>query len=234
MWATPTTGDCQLWYTFSRFKKVRNKYNNNLWTILFAISIHSICCKIYESLLISRLVFSACLFVCCSNGYLICFTLLFLCDSTDFSNFYTSISTSIPVSFSTEILDNLSQIRLSHFVSLGAGQIILLAGINAIEETVGASLPFVEFVQRKPPWMNCKNILSPLLLKAVCVTVAALMQYFLMARFLLDARRGIHLYLFVVKVSNINTKMHMYHVISWGILIFQLNLSYTVRDYFVS
>ena len=131
-----------------------------------------------------------CLFVCCSNGYLICLTLLFLCDSTDFSNFYTSISTSIPVSFSTEILDNLSQIRLSHFVSLGAGQIILLAGINAIEETVGASLPFVEFVQRKPPWMNCKKILSPLLLKAVCVTVAALMQYFLMARFLLDARRG--------------------------------------------
>ena len=92
-----------------------------------------------------------CLFVCCSNGYLICFTLLFLCDSTDFSNFYTSISTSIPVSFSTEILDNLSEIRLSHFVSLGAGQIILLAGINAIEETVGASLPLVEFVQRKPP-----------------------------------------------------------------------------------
>ena len=44
----------------------------------------------------------------------------------------------------------------------------------------------------------------------------------------------IHLYLFVVKLSNINTKMHMYHVISWGILIFQLNLSYTVRDYFVT
>ena len=44
----------------------------------------------------------------------------------------------------------------------------------------------------------------------------------------------IHLYLFVVKVSNINTKMHMYHVISWGIFIFQLNLSYTVRDYFVT
>ena len=43
---------------------IRNKYNNNLWTILFAISIHSICCKIYESLLISRLVFRACLFVC--------------------------------------------------------------------------------------------------------------------------------------------------------------------------
>ena len=28
---------------------------------------------------------------------------------------------------------------------------------------------------------------------------------------------GIYLYLFVVKVYNINTKMHMYHVISWGI-----------------
>lgn len=64
MWATLTTVDFQPSYTFSHFKKVRSKYNNNLWTILFAISIHSICCKIYESLLISRLVFRACLFVC--------------------------------------------------------------------------------------------------------------------------------------------------------------------------
>ena len=79
---------------------------------------------------------------------------------------------------------------------------------------------------------NVKKSLSPLLLKAVCVTVVALMHYFLMAAFCWMLVEGIHLYLFVVKVSNINTKMHMYHVISWGILIFQLNLSYTVRDYF--
>ena len=92
----------------------------------------------------------------------------------------------------------------------------------------------VEFVQRKPPWMKCKRSLSPLLLKAVCVIVVALMHYFLMAAFCWMLVEEIHLHLFVVKVSNINTKMHMYHVISWGILIFQLNLSYTVRDYFVT
>ena len=175
-----------------------------------------------------------CLFVCCSNGYLICLTLLFVCASTDFSYFYISISTSIPASFSPNILENLSQIRLSLFVSLGAEQIISLAGINATKKTVGGSLPFVEFVQRKPPWMKCKRSLSPLLLKAVCVTVVALMHYFLMAAFCWMLVEEIHLYLFVVKVSNINTKMHMYHVISWGILIFQLNLSHTVRDYFVT
>ena len=174
------------------------------------------------------------LFVCCSNGYLICLTLLFVCVSTDFSYFYISISTSIPVSFSPEILDNLSQIRLSLVVSLWAGQIIFLAGINATEKTVGGSLPFVEFVQRKPPWVKCKKSLSPLLLKAVCVTVVALMHYFLMAAFCWMLVEGIHPYLFVVKVSNINTKMHMYQVISRGILISQLNLSYTFRDYFVT
>ena len=174
------------------------------------------------------------LFVCCSNGYLICLTLLFVCASTDFSYFYISISTSILASLSPDILENLSQIRLSLFVSLGAEQIISLAGINATKKTVGGSLPFVEFVQRKPPWMKCKRSLSPLLLKAVCVTVVALMHYFLMAAFCWMLVEEIHLYLFVVKVSNINTKMHMYHVISWGILIFQLNLSHTVRDYFVT
>ena len=30
---------------------------------------------------------------------------------------------------------------------------------------------------------------------------------------------GIYLYLFVVKAYNINTKMYMYHVISWGEII---------------
>ena len=30
---------------------------------------------------------------------------------------------------------------------------------------------------------------------------------------------GIYFFLFVVKVYNINTKMHMYHFISWGIFI---------------
>ena len=38
-----------------------------------------------------------------------------------------------------------------------------------------------------------------------------------MAAFCWMLVEGIYLYLFVVKVYNINTKMHMYHVISWGI-----------------
>ena len=56
-----------------------------------------------------------------------------------------------------------------------------------------------------------------LLLQAACIAVAALMQYFLMAAFCWMLVEGIYLYLFVVKVYNINTKMHMYHIISWGI-----------------
>ena len=38
-----------------------------------------------------------------------------------------------------------------------------------------------------------------------------------MAAFCWMLVEGIYLYLFVVKVYNINTKMHMYHVMSWGI-----------------
>ena len=71
------------------------------------------------------------------------------------------------------------------------------------------------------------------LLQAVCVTVAVLMQYFLMAAFCWMLVEGIYLYLFVVKVYNINTKMHMYHVMSWGIFLLQLKLSYTVVNHFI-
>ena len=42
------------------------------------------------------------------------------------------------------------------------------------------------------------------------------MQYFLMAVFCWMLIKGIDLYFFVVKVYNINTKVYMYHVISWG------------------
>ncbi|XP_022790917.1 adhesion G protein-coupled receptor L4-like [Stylophora pistillata] len=98
------------------------------------------------------------------------------------------LSTVILYSFLTDVRQPLSQIRLSLSVALGAGQIIFLAGIQATEKT------------------------------AVCVTVAALMQYFMMAAFCWMLVEGIYLYLFVVKVYNINTKMYMYHIISWGIL----------------
>ena len=69
-------------------------------------------------------------------------------------------------------------------------------------------------------------------MQAVCVIVAAVMQYFLMAAFCWMLVEGIYLYLFVVKVYNINDKMRIYHVMSWGILLTQLNLQYTVNFIF--
>nr|XP_058947385.1 adhesion G-protein coupled receptor D1-like [Pocillopora verrucosa] len=95
----------------------------------------------------------------------------------------------------TDVCQPLSQIRLSVSVSLGAGQIIFLAGINATEN------------------------------KAACVTIAALMQYFLMAAFCWMLIEGIYLYFIVVKVYNINTKMFMYHVISWGLPMIMVAIS---------
>ncbi|PFX29304.1 EGF, latrophilin and seven transmembrane domain-containing protein 1 [Stylophora pistillata] len=87
--------------------------------------------------------------------------------------------------FLTDVRQPLPQIRLGLSVSLGAGQTIFLAGINATEN------------------------------KALCITSAVLMQYFLMAAFGWMLVEGNYLYLFVVKVYNINTKMYLYHVMSW-------------------
>ncbi|KAJ7382480.1 hypothetical protein OS493_034641 [Desmophyllum pertusum] len=87
----------------------------------------------------------------------------------------------------TDVHQPLSQIRVSLAGSLGAGQIMFLAGVDATENT------------------------------GVCVTVAALMQYFLMAAFCWMLVEGVYLYLLVVKVYNINNKMSIYHVMSWGI-----------------
>ncbi|PFX13493.1 putative G-protein coupled receptor 133 [Stylophora pistillata] len=98
-------------------------------------------------------------------------------------------------SFLTDIRQPLSQIRLSLSVSLGAGQGIFLAGVNATENT------------------------------ASCVTAAALMQYFLMAAFCWMLVEGIYLYLFVVKVYNISEKMLMYHIMSWGLPIIMVGIS---------
>ena len=55
--------------------------------------------------------------------------------------------------------------------------------------------------------------------QALCVLAAALLQYFLMAAFCWVLVEGIYSFLFLVKVYNINTKIHMYHFISWGIFI---------------
>jgi len=87
----------------------------------------------------------------------------------------------------TDVHQPLPQIRMSLAGSLGAGQIIFLAGIGATENT------------------------------SACVTVAALLQYFLMAAFCWMLVEGFHLYLLVVKVYNIENKIRIYHVMSWGL-----------------
>ncbi|XP_022784545.1 adhesion G protein-coupled receptor L4-like [Stylophora pistillata] len=97
--------------------------------------------------------------------------------------------------FLTDVRQPLPQIRLGLSVSLGAGQTIFLAGINATEN------------------------------KALCITSAVLMQYFLMAAFGWMLVEGNYLYLFVVKVYNINTKMYLYHVMSWGFPVVMVAIS---------
>ena len=42
------------------------------------------------------------------------------------------------------------------------------------------------------------------------------MQYFLMAAFCWMLVEGIYLYFLVVKVYNVNNKMTMYYIMSWG------------------
>ncbi|XP_066022649.1 adhesion G-protein coupled receptor D1-like [Pocillopora verrucosa] len=87
----------------------------------------------------------------------------------------------------TDMSGPLSQIRVSLVASLGAGQIIFLTGSGAVEN------------------------------KSACVTVAAFVQYFLMAAFCWMLIEGVYLYLFVVKVYNIDDKMKVSHGFSWGL-----------------
>ncbi|CAH3165266.1 unnamed protein product, partial [Pocillopora meandrina] len=87
----------------------------------------------------------------------------------------------------TDMRGPLSQIRVSLVASLGAGQMIFLTGSGAVEN------------------------------KSACVTVAAFVQYFLMAAFCWMLIEGVYLYLFVVKVYNISDKMKVSHGFSWGL-----------------
>ncbi|XP_022805295.1 adhesion G protein-coupled receptor E2-like [Stylophora pistillata] len=80
----------------------------------------------------------------------------------------------------------LCHIRVSLTSCIGAGHVIFFAGIDATEN------------------------------KAVCVAVAALLQYFLMASFSWMLIEGIYIYLFVVKVYNIADKIFRYHGFCWG------------------
>ena len=133
--------------------------------------------------------------------------------------------------FTRDVRQPLPQIRLSLCVSLGAGQIIFLSGINATEKMVSGYILLVEFLQRRHSWTKREtekklifwSFLS-FLLQTACITSAVLMQYFLMAAFCWMLVEGIYLYLLVVKVYNISNKMYIYHVMSWGMLVVQLYL----------
>ncbi|PFX12959.1 Latrophilin-like protein LAT-2, partial [Stylophora pistillata] len=81
----------------------------------------------------------------------------------------------------------LSHIRVGLTSCIGAGHIVFLAGVDATGN------------------------------KAVCLAVAALMQYSLMAAFCWMLVEGIYIYLFVVKVYNISDKLRRYHVLCWGL-----------------
>ncbi|CAH3160106.1 unnamed protein product [Pocillopora meandrina] len=100
----------------------------------------------------------------------------------------------------TDVHQPLSQVRLSLVASLGLGQIMFLAGINATQD------------------------------KGICVAVAALMQYFLMSAFCWMLVEGIYLYLFVVKVYNINEKMAMYHAFSWAFPAVMVSISLLIAS----
>ncbi|CAH3157555.1 unnamed protein product, partial [Pocillopora meandrina] len=100
----------------------------------------------------------------------------------------------------TDVHQPLSQVRLSLVASLGLGQIMFLAGINATQD------------------------------KGVCVAVAALMQYFLMSAFCWMLVEGIYLYLFVVKVYNINEKMAVYHACSWAFPAVMVSISLIISS----
>ena len=119
----------------------------------------------------------------------------------------------------SDVHQPLSQIRISLAGSLGTGQIIFLAGIGAKENTVrNLNSSLCEQVQRREEVTTHYTLLNLLRCtsQGACVTVAALMQYFLMAAFCWMLVEGIYLYLLVVKVYNIENRMRIYHVTSWG------------------
>ena len=159
------------------------------------------------------------------NSYLICLASLFLCVSTELSYFYLYI-------YQHQYVVNFHQRYSTTSVSNTTKSFCVpwswtnnLSCWNKSHRKNGGWLSTIPGFYSKTSSLNemWKKSISPFLLKAICVTVAALMQYFLMAAFCWMLVEGIYLYLFVVKVYNINTKMHMYHAISWGILILQLN-----------
>ena len=103
---------------------------------------------------------------------------------------YIHININTCLIFTRDIRQPLSQIRLSLSVSLGAGQIIFLAGIKVTEKTVGGSLPYVVFIRRHPPWMKCEKRYFPLSFEGYLCHSGSSNAIFPDGRLLLDARRG--------------------------------------------
>ena len=78
-------------------------------------------------------------------------------------------------------------------------------------------------------------------IKIACVTGAALVQYFLMAAFCWMLVEGIYLYLFVVKVYNVSSKVTIYHCFSWGkpfyiliVITSSIYINFQLSDYMSS
>ncbi|XP_022803350.1 adhesion G protein-coupled receptor L4-like [Stylophora pistillata] len=110
------------------------------------------------------------------------------------------ILTIISYALFTDVRQPLSQVRLSLAASLGTGQIVFLAGINATGN------------------------------EGVCVAVASLIQYFFMSAFCWMLVEGIFLYMFVVKVYNIEGRMAIYHIFSWGLPAIMVSISLTIAS----
>ncbi|PFX13891.1 G-protein coupled receptor 64 [Stylophora pistillata] len=90
--------------------------------------------------------------------------------------------------------------------------------ILTILTQVGMALSLTGVVLTVISYLQLTDRHSPLChTRAACVTVAAFMQYFLMASFCWMLVEGIYIYLFVVKVYNITDKIYRYHGFCWGL-----------------
>nr|XP_058969872.1 latrophilin-like protein LAT-2 [Pocillopora verrucosa] len=108
------------------------------------------------------------------------------------------IPTIIMYSLFTDVHEPLTQIRLSLVASIAAGQISFLAGMHALDNP------------------------------AICITVAVLTQYFVMAAFCWMLVEGIYFYLLIVKVYNISNRLIVYHVMAWGFPIIMVSTSLSI------
>ncbi|KAJ7361930.1 hypothetical protein OS493_014577 [Desmophyllum pertusum] len=128
--------------------------------------------------------------------------------------------------------------HLTHFAVLmqfdtksGSGNDVLTkADEKALEilTYLGLTLSLIGITLTIIGYVFLTDIKGPLSqIRGTCVTVAAFVQYFLMAAFCWMLVEGIYLYLFVVKVYNVSNKVKICHGVSWGFpaVIVALSLS---------